>query len=64
MPTDGRTIDEALINNDNSSFEHSAPVIALQIQNMAMGKNALRKHKIKLVLRKKSYNFVKTKTKK
>ena len=31
--TDGRTTDEALINNDNSSFEHSAPVIALQIQN-------------------------------
>ena len=26
--TDGRTTDEALINNDNSSFEHSAPVIA------------------------------------
>ena len=33
-PTDGRTTDKALINNDNSSFEHSAPVIALQIQKI------------------------------
>ena len=51
-PTDWRTTDEALINNDNSSFEHSAPVIALQIQKNA--KKILRKHKIILGLQRKT----------
>ena len=58
-PTDGRTTDEAPFNNDNSLFEHSAPVIALQIQKKMQ--NNITNAQNNTSFAKKRYKFVKTK---